>query len=478
MGVTIIDRLFASLDALTGKFIRIIGGSNLGGFAPSPEINPPNTQNQRATPAQFDSVGNLAVRGPSYSDEGSFADDFIGSSINAALTGTVTFTNGSITVTGVGTLFTTEVDISKYVKLNADANTAWARVARVLSDTSLELVSPYTGAGGSGASSSSNWIQTVGAGGSISVGSGNVTLASGTTNGSVTSISRDVDFPPLHNHLHIAVSQRIANQSIFCGFKDSSGAIQAGIIFDGTVNTTVKFHCQTSNAASDIQEVTVTLPFGLTTATELSYEIDVTPRATSLSIQGVLVAQFTEHIPGPYVVMASIKEIRNTGVPASSTNLVLDIVQICNYDQSQITNITASEAIPVQIREESHYISAILNTTATTADQTIISFTVPANKVAYIVGFSVGNSGNTDGVPIKIGKNTVTTEPAAPGTVDGNIFRSFFLNRANLQPYNEDYSAMPRPVGGPGDVLKITVTPSGTGATAWRASLDIVLRPS
>jgi hypothetical protein len=473
-----------TLNSALNLFIKPVGGTGTGGYVPAPTVNPPVQTVQGAGTVMQDADGSLTVRGATFSDEGSFADDFVGASIVTALSGTsVTLTNGSTTVTGVGTSFLTQLDTSKYIKLNADANSAWARVAQVLSNTSAILKANYTGTGGTGAASSSNWIQTVGTGGSIAVGSGSVTVVSGTTNGSITNIAREVDFIPLRAHTRVTLSQRIANQSFFVGFRDTvaSSTVNVGVIFDGTVNTTVKFHSQLSSAAADIQEVTVTLPFALTTATELSYDIDVTPNRATLSIEGMMLAEFTQHIPGPYTNLFFVVEDQNTGVPASTTTLTMNLAQLTNYDQGQVTNVTAGECLPVQIREEIHYVTGALTSTATTADQVICSFTVPANKNAFIAGYSLSTDGNTDGLPVKIGRNTVTGLPATPGTIDATIFRAFRIDRAsagNGNAHTEDYSAMPRPIGHAGDVVKMTVTPGGSGSTVWIGTIDYILRPN
>ena len=471
-----------TLSSSLGKFIKPVGGRGLGGYVPSPRSNPPIVSNQTADVVGLDKGGSWVTRSQVLTDEGSFNDDFPGSSLTTALTGTPSFTNGSTTVGGTGTAYTTELTTNSYIKRDSDGDTAWARVAQVLSDTSVVLETAYTGTTGGSASSSSNWFRTVGSGGTISVASGSVTIASGTTNGSISRISRSFDYQPFTFRANLSLSQRIVNQSFFIGFRDSvSSATQAvGLIFDGTSNTSVKFRSQNGTAGSEITERTVTLPFSLTTASTLSYKVDVTPKLATFALNGVVVAKITEHMIGQYTNMSFVIESQNTGVPAGSTNFVVDLVQLTNFNQAQVGNITAGDALPVQIREEVHYISAALTTGATTADQEILTYTVPTGQVAYLVGFSVSTQGNTDGLPVKIGKNTVTTEPASPGTVDANIFRMFMMLRASSSDASPvvsgDFSAMPRPIGNAGDVLKVTVTPSGTGSTIWRATLDIVLR--
>ena len=69
--------------------------------------------------------------------------------------GTVTLTNGSTAVTGVGTQFMAQFDskLGRSIKLDSDTTTSWAQVASVQSDTQMTLVTPYPGTGGTGAAS-------------------------------------------------------------------------------------------------------------------------------------------------------------------------------------------------------------------------------------------------------------------------------------------------------------------------------------
>jgi hypothetical protein len=71
------------------------------------------------------------------------------------VTGTVTLTNGSTTVTGVGTQFMAQFydRLGRSIKLDSDPSTAWAQVASVTSDTQMTLAVPYPGTGGTGAAS-------------------------------------------------------------------------------------------------------------------------------------------------------------------------------------------------------------------------------------------------------------------------------------------------------------------------------------
>ena len=477
MGVTIIEKLMSLGGQLTGSFIRAVGGYSSNNISPSnktaiPQPVAPGT----AALVEVDADGALRARASALTTRNNFRDDFSGASLNTALTGTVAFTAGSVTVTGTGTTFTTQVTRDMYIKLNSDGETAWTRVRAVLSDTSLQLEQGYLGTtGGPAASSTTKWPTRTGSGGSFTVGSSLVNILSGTTNAANTFIFRDLDFALIHvDFIALRLSQRIANQAAFAGIFDSvsSPTQQAAFIFDGTVNTTVKCRSSFGTAATDIQETTVTLPYGLTTAlTTVNYTIEITPTLIIFKIAGAVVAAHDIHTPEQWTMMDIGVGIQNTGVAASSTTVTADQVLMRSYDI-----VDDGTVIPA---DEQHQITGQLTTTATTADQLIISYTVPANRTFYLLGFFVGVDGNTDGTPVKIGKNTITTPPAAPGTLDSNFFRVFRLDRSGVaqDTVGQDFST-PRQFAFAGDVVKVSVTPSGTGSTIWRATLDFILRPS
>ncbi len=75
-----------------------------------------------------------------------------GSTLTSTLTGTITFTNGSTAVTGVGSAFTTQLRIGDLIRLSTDADTTagWRRVSAIASDTALTLSAAYGATGGAG----------------------------------------------------------------------------------------------------------------------------------------------------------------------------------------------------------------------------------------------------------------------------------------------------------------------------------------
>jgi hypothetical protein len=419
--------------------------------------------------------GQLQIRGPVLSDEASFRDDFTNTGLADNLTGTVTFTNGSTTVTGSGTAFLTEISSEFYLRLSSHAEGTYVPVVNVLSDTELELESPYTGANGSGIAVKSRWVATLLTGGSVSVSSSQVQLICNTTNGAKATINRFGDYPPYVIGFSTYLSQRIANQESQMGLVDDPLNISAQtiIFFSGTDNT--KVGLRTSWTSADIEETIFSLPGGLTTASKIEYQLEINVSRVTLTANGVFIGEHKLHIPGPYQSLVLHVNLRNTAATASTTTVYIDTFYFINFDQLQVVSTPKNDPISVRMTEDEHHITGVLTTTTTTVDQVLISYTVPTGKALWILGYSV-NNGETAirGNPVKIGKNTITSEPASPGILDNNILRTFNMPQSSIR--SEDFSGMPRRLGNAGDVIKVTVTPSGVTSTIWRASLDFILR--
>lgn len=468
------------LSSALGKFIKPVGGQGSNSIFPNPKAGlPPNPGASNAGVLVQDADGALRARASIVTSRQELRDDFTGASLNTNLTGTLTFTAASTSVTGSGTIFTTELSRDFYIKVAAQGESFWAKVRRVISDTSLELESGYTGLAASGVTGNkTKWPTTTGSGGSFTVGSSLLNVLSGTTSGAQTFISRSFDAATIYAAFNgLTMTQRIANQTISVGLFDSvtSPVQQIALIFDGTTNTTLKFRTSFTATASDIQETVVTIPFGQTSAaTNLNYVILWDGQQATLMIAGVVVASHQIHLAEPFTTLIAAVSVSNAAT-VTTTTVSVDSVYLKACDDLDLsTMIPAGGVLPT---DEFHYVSGALTTTATTADQIIVSYTVPAGKVAYILAYFVTNNANTDGTPLKVGKNTITGEPAAPGTADGNILRTHHLERSSAGMYQigENFP-IPRPFGFAGDVIKIATTPSGTGSTVWRANLDIILR--
>jgi len=298
----------------------------------------------------IDAFGNLTTRGPVFTDEGSLRDDFSGTTLTTALTGTLGFTNGSTTVTGVGTSFTTQVAQGAYIAKSTDTGVNYAQVAYVISNTQLVLSTAYAGTTASGvAGVVSNWQPITGTGASVAVASSICTITAGTTANAATSLRALGDYPPYSANFYMALSQRIANQTFYAGFQDVVGAPnqQATVQFSGTSNTTVNFVTSYDNGSS-IQTTAATIPNGGTTAGYHTYTINLSNNQATLVIDGVVVAVNALHLPGPYTSMYVCAGVINGGTaPASSTTMTIDYLFYENVDRVQIDSDFLGEALPV-----------------------------------------------------------------------------------------------------------------------------------
>lgn len=454
------------------KKLKLVGGRGTGGFYPAPDCYVEGAANYGANPVQFDSVGNLMARSAVFTDEKSLRDDFPGTSQAVALTGTVSFTADSDEVTGVGTEFLSELNNAKYIKLGTAADTSLRKVLDVLSDTLLELEEVYPTTE-SGTATSQHFLPIRSAG--LSVASSKISIVSGTTSGESTGIYIPIDFGPLMAVGYIDISARVADQEFKFGFLDDELAAeqQAIVVFDGTDNTKCKFRTSSSSAAADIEETTVTLPGGYLTTASLAYQVSMTPKACFLTIGGQRCAVHEKHVPGPYDVVKICAKWKNTATAVSSTANV-DSIYISNHNRIDISATFTGDQIPVRTEEEVHVLMGVLTTTAVTADQVICSATVPTGKQLYVIGYTMSsNSANVDGSPVKIGKGTVTTEPAAPGVVDGNIMTAHYLKDASTFALQMNSPVL---LASSGETVKMTVTPSDNASTIWRGTIYYVLR--
>jgi hypothetical protein len=105
-----------------------------------------------------------AVSGASHIYDNTHAQIGVGNGGLTALTGTITFIDGSATVTGSGSDFTSEVAAGDEIQLDADGTLV--RVSSVETNTSLTLSNLYNDTGGGGASSLISPTETDLAGGS------------------------------------------------------------------------------------------------------------------------------------------------------------------------------------------------------------------------------------------------------------------------------------------------------------------------
>lgn len=413
-----------------GNSLTIDGTVSLAGYKYSSfQPDPSNYATTNQTSVSLDASGRLETHSVVNSDEGSFRDDFSGSGLTTALTGTLAFTNGGFSVIGTGTSFSTQAIAGMWIKKTADAESAYVQIDSVLNDTTLNLSAAYTGTTASGVTGvAAKWKPTTGTGGSFSVASSVVTIASGTTNAAATSLQTPGDYLPYTLSFYAAITQRIANQAAIVGFIDSLTGVnkQCLVSFSGTNNTQVNFITSASSAASDIQTTTVTLPNSGVTSAFHTYKIDLSANQAALTIDGILVATQILHIPGPYDVLSIAAEIKNTGVPASTTSLQLDYMYFSNWDRLQIDNDFSGEPmpvsgnlIPVDGSKATYSASATGLTVAATATD-IFTLTGSASKTIRITKFEIAGTQTTTGViPVLLVKRSTADTGGTSSTLTG-----------------------------------------------------------
>ena len=316
--------------------------------------------------------GTLQTYSEVYTDAGSFRDDYI-ADLASNLTGSVTFTNASTVVTGVGCLFTTELDRFTYIKSTGHAEGTLAIVGRVIDDNNLVLGTAYTGATATGVCVKSSWDTQTGTGGSISVTNSTLLIASGSTNNSNTWVQRGADYSPMDKTIRFSSNQRRANQTIRIGFIDNFTApkYEAVIELTGTDNTQVTLVTRSNTGANDVESTTVTLPGGLTTAALINLVICLHLEKVTLFLDPadgssfIFLASHRNHIPPPYISLMSGHGFMNVGTPAGSTTLTVDLVMVSDYNLVRIQ--------PDVLEIPDSYVATCTNVTAAASDTLIAS---------------------------------------------------------------------------------------------------------
>lgn len=326
---------------------QVIAVQENNSYSPNP-LNP--TTGEYISPS-VDNSGRLETHSTVLSDEGSLRDDFIGSSLTTNLTGTITFTNGSTTLTGTGTIFKTEVKNGSYIKKISDSESNYVRVSYVQDDTTIILESSYSGSTQTTTAHKSNFKTfTSGAGASLSVSSSLVNIIGSTASGTFTGIQRIGDYGPYQLSFKASISQRIANQTINIGAQDTfdlSPGVCAIFQFTGTSNTQVTCISSSSSSPSDTQSSIVSIPANSNTSAQNRYEINVSNNQVTFLINGYIVAIHQDHIPGPYDSLFLTSLISNAAVVTAST-VAIDWVLFYNLNQAEFTNSFLGEPIRTQ----------------------------------------------------------------------------------------------------------------------------------
>lgn len=361
-----------------------------------------------------DASGRLETHSTVLTDEGSFRDDFTGTSLNTTLTGgtNITFTASSTTVTGTGTAFTTQIKTGDFIKKSADSETNYTEVASIESDTSLTLMTAYAGTTSTTSGVVSNWkTVTAATSGSISVTSSSLSLGSGTGSGESTYITRSGDYLPYTLNVNLTVSQRIANQTILVGFRDqfSSPNYRCEIQFTGTDNTQVNFVTSGGPNAADTTTLVAILPTS-TTAVSHQYKIDLSGNQATLSIDGQVAAISTLHLPPPYALLNIYAGTTNSAI-VTATTLSLDAIYWFNTDRLQIDNDFKGEPLPVTIASPVAALAPFVQIGGNSLDafgDTVSHQYTPIWQAAFISGGGGTNGAFNTTIPNQLGVSYTT----------------------------------------------------------------------
>lgn len=361
-----------------------------------------------------DIFGNLQTRGTVLTDEVSFSDDF-SAALATTLTGTITVVNGNATVNGTGTVFTTQVKEGQYIKISSQTEAQWTQIDYIVSDTQLILAKGYLGASaGPVAGQYSSWETTTASGtGSITVANSIVSLASGATNGQSCNIIKIGDYLPYTIAFLASITQHVANQTAIMGFVDAypTPTQQAVVQFTGTNNTQVNFITSSSSNATDIQTTLVTLSSG-TTATYHVYKIDISFNQATLSIDGVVVATNSTHLPGPYTNLNVICNIVNSAA-VTTTTLAIDYIRFQDCNRIQIDDNFGGEPLPVA---GTVAISGTVPVSGTVAVSSLPALPTGANTIGSV------NQGTSPWVTQDSASNTSAATAATRGIQTMGVF--------------------------------------------------------
>lgn len=295
-----------------------------------------------------DPGGNLLVRSQTLTDEGTFRVNFANSSLAVSL-GTLTLTNGSAAVSWSITE-ATDLHAGDYVKLDADAESAWAQILSIDSTTSGTLATNYTGTGGTSAGSRAKVRQFTGTGGAIAVASGQLTITAGTTTAARTGISRFVDYAPLIFRARFSLSARNSNQNFYAGLREDAVPTRWFARFDFNGATATSVDCSTGRnptgapSASETQTTTVTMPNAASSASAAEYRIELMTEQVRFYINDVLVATHTSVIPQTHDEMLATCEFLNGTTPSTSVATV-DYVAVKNHNKLEMSVFSNSDQI-------------------------------------------------------------------------------------------------------------------------------------
>jgi hypothetical protein len=203
------------------------------------------------------------------------------------------------------------------------------------------------------------------------------------------------------------------------------------VVFTGTTNTQVNFVTSFSSAAADTQTTTVTLPNGATTATTRFYKIDLSGNQATLSIDGVVLATHSLHIPGPYDNMSITAGTLNSAA-VTATTLSVDLIYFYNNNRVQIDSDYQGEPLIVGAQADD------VATGSITATAQNLVFTTPSARSTYSFQIAGTWTGVINFEKSNDGTNWVTMavyDGASSNTLNSVTANGIFYTSAGAKPF-------------------------------------------
>ena len=364
----------------------------------------------------------MKIRGQVLTDEGSFRDDFDlkrypSGVLYRTLAGTPGFKASNVSLGGSGTAYTTEMKSGQYVKKTSDAETLWTQIDSFDGDASALFTTPYAGTTANVSGVISDWKTLTPVGASLTTANSLLAIAPGSASGNLCGIIRQGDYLPYTLFFRLSLSQRIGNQTAIIGFQDDylTTNLQAVFVFDGTSNTSVKCRSSCSTAAADIQETTVSIPSG-NTSTLHRFSVFPTQSGVKFYIDGSLVAEHTDHIPGAYDSMSIVATVKNTAV-VTATTVSLDWISWSNVDQLEVTNGFGEDFVVRPTAAKATYGATTLGLVAAASATDILVLTGSATKTIRLKKLRVVATQTTGAVINVVLVKRSTDDTAGTSTV-------------------------------------------------------------
>lgn len=298
---------------------------------------------------------------------------------------------------------------------------------------------------GGAAVDATKWDTVTGAGGSLSVASGQLTLASGTTAGSETYLMSKQGFTiPVRIAVGMSLSQRIVNQGFYIELISvdpvtflPDGKHKASWLFDGVTATQAKYIVQNSAVtALTSSAVTVTTTASLSVIELEPFADEAWFHSAAIDSTNGRTSSYRRHrqIPDPNAIYRiRLRWLNGGSAPASSSNAIIQYVSAQDYVELT-AEITAGRGNTVAG-------SGIFATVAGTVTSTEGTFLAPSEHL-------LNSAATTNATSVKASAGTIF---AIAVSNHGAAIRYLkFYNKASAPTVGTDTPiiVIPIPIGG------------------------------